>query len=270
MPLSQSPKKETIFLGKNSKYTQEQNLALSRQPNTKTPEQLATENMPFVYHLVDKEFSIYYKSRGMSREDLVSAGMVGLVTAANRSKYGTFLRYASFWIRYYIYKEVRDCGLIRRPASFCGVLNKIRRQQESYKYSHDGEEPPMEWLMKATGLSEKVITDTLAIDEADATTVVSIEDLAAADDDGGRRGSIYDRIAADDGGEADRISHGLDVELAAERCLTEVEKRYVRLHYYDGLTVYEISRQEHESMRVVGRILDNALEKMKKDIEGRQ
>ena len=139
MPNILSPSRDTIILGKNSKYTEEENIALSKQPNTKSPEQLAEENIPFVHHLIEKEFARYYRVVGIPKETLISAGMHGLVIAANKSKYGTFLRYASFWIRYYIYNEIRNYFFIKRQSSYCLKLNKIRKFQAKYINKHEEE-----------------------------------------------------------------------------------------------------------------------------------
>ena len=146
-------------------YTDEENIALSKTANTKTPEQLATDNLPFVYHLIDKEFSRYYKFVGIPRDVLISAGMLGLVTAANRSKYGTFIRYASFWIRYYVYAEIRGWFFIKRQSSYCAKLNKIRREQVKYKSKHDGKEPSYHELAVLCGMSYETVKDTIEFDE---------------------------------------------------------------------------------------------------------
>lgn len=180
---SATPSRDKIILGKNSKYTQEQNIALSKQPNTKTPEQLVNENMAFVYHMVDREFSRYYKVVGIPREILVSAGMLGLVVAANKSKYGTFLRYAAFWIRYHIYNEIRNYFFIKRPASYCLRLNKIRKFQAKYKNSHDDQEPNLSQISKATGMPEEEIEEVLRFDEENSTSTTSYEGMQDDPDD---------------------------------------------------------------------------------------
>ena len=265
MPLTVSPPKCKIFLNKNSKYTEEQNIALSKTKNVKTPEQLITENMGFVYHLIDKEFSIYYRERGMSRNDLVSAGMMGLVVAASKSKYGTFLRYASFWIRYYVYREIRNDGLIKRPAAYCWKLNKIRKFQERYKYENGGKSPTMEWLSEKTGMSVEVVTGVLDLDENNRTTTISIDSMYNSDDDK----KAIDRILADQYSYEGPSIAKEEIEDIMDSSLTEFEKTIVKMKYYSGYDNSEIASMVGTCTRNVRNAISKALKKMKSKIEER-
>ena len=259
-----TPPKEKIILNPNSKHTQTQNIALSKTPNTKTPEQLASENLPFVYHLVDREFSRYYRTVGIPREILVSAGMMGLVVAANRSKYGTFLRYASFWIRYYIYAEIRGFFAIKRPAAYCAKLNKIRKFQAKYSNDHGGQRPSYEWLSHQTGYPAEIIEGVLSFDEANATSVVSFDEFINEDEGHGK----MDRMMAEveETSEVDKSIAIADCRSAMDKCLTDIEKAAVVMKFVDEASNVEIAKKIQVSKARAGRIVGDAILKLRREL----
>ena len=221
-------------------YTEEENIALSKTKNTKTPEELATEHMPFVYHLVDKEFSRYYKHVGISRDVLVSAGMMGLVKAANRSKYGTFIRYASFWIRYYIYSEIRGHFFIKRQSSYCAKLNKIRREQAKYINKH-GKEPSYYELAKLVGMPYETIKDVIEFDENNETSTISLD--ALNDNPNSNAGDAV--MAQEISEEGYDVINTSSIDFPYLRSLIDetldgVEKEIIIKHYFEHKEVKEL------------------------------
>lgn len=89
-------------------------------------EQLITNNIPLVYHIVRKDYPSYSND-----EDIISCGMVGLCTAANKfdPTKGSFSSYARKFIH----------GEIRRELE--------KRKSDSIVYSLDAmmEDKPWEW-----------------------------------------------------------------------------------------------------------------------------
>ena len=265
MPNILSPSRDTIILGKNSKYTEEENIALSKQPNTKSPEQLAEENIPFVHHLIEKEFARYYRVVGIPKETLISAGMHGLVIAANKSKYGTFLRYASFWIRYYIYNEIRNYFFIKRQSSYCLKLNKIRKFQAKYINKYE-EEPSMEWLSEQTGFDVDTIIDVLKFDEQNSTSTVSLE---AMQEDKENKTKI-DAIMESECTSLD-ISSMEYRDLAYLIChvLWDDERDAVLLKYFGHLTNRQIKERlgSSKSPLSIGHMIDKGVQKIQEHVQ---
>lgn len=221
------------------KFTEEENIAFSKTLNTKSPEQLAEENMAFVYHLVDREFGRYYKSVGIPREVLVSAGMLGLVKAANRSKYGTFIRYASFWIRYYIYAEIRGYFFIKRQSSYCLKLNKLRREQAKFE-NENGRNPSYAELAKLTGIPEETVCDVIEFDKHNATSTFS---LSAIEHDADMAHE-YDKLIEDEAYEIDFDPMTYtDLRALVERYLFGNEKQFVIAHFFEHKSPIAIARE---------------------------
>lgn len=221
------------------KFTEEENIAFSKMPNTKSPEQLAEENMAFVYHLVDKEFSRYYRSVGIPREVLVSAGMLGLVKAANRSKYGTFIRYASFWIRYYIYAEIRGYFFIKRQSSYCLKLNKLRREQTKFE-NENGRKPSYAELAKLTGIPEETVYDVIEFDKHNSTSTFSLSAIEFDAD----LAHEYDKIISEEACEIDFDPMTYtDLRKLVEHYLFGNEKQFVIAHFFEHKTPIDIARE---------------------------
>lgn len=221
-------------------YTEAENIALSKQPNTKTPEQLIEENLPFLYHLIDKEFSHYYKTVGIPREDLVSAGLLGLVKAANKSKYGTFIRFASFWIRYHVFDEIRKHFFIKRQPSFCLKLNKIRKFQAKYAGDNEGAAAPISYLVENTGLDEAVVIETIKFDENNSTSAVSLDAMLEDEDSGGRG---YDYIMGDLFEETDVSSIEFEsLRGLVDRSLTGRDRDIVIKHFFEHQSLSTVAK----------------------------
>jgi len=245
-------------------YTEEESIALSKQANAKTPEQLAEENRPFVYYLVDKEFSHYYKNVGIPRDIIVSAGMFGLVKAANRSKYGTFIRYASFWIRYHIYVEIRSWFFIKRQASYCSKLNKLRKEQARF-LNKNGREASYSELAELTGMPEETIYDVIQFDKNNSTSTCSIE--AIQDDP--ELSDQYERLMET---ETEEISFSKieydDLRKLVEEFLFGEEKEIVIDRFFNHKEPITIAREmgfTHSTH--VNKVINSAIEHLKHRIK---
>lgn len=84
--------------------------------DAKARKRLIESNLRFVLKVARK-----YQNYGLDFDDLVTAGNIGLIKAADKfdaSKQNKFITYAVWWIRDAIQKEIRNCAKgIRFPAS---------------------------------------------------------------------------------------------------------------------------------------------------------
>lgn len=250
-------------------YTEEENIALSKTLNTKTPEQLATENLSFVYHLIDKEFSRYYMHVGIPRDVLISAGMLGLVTAANRSKYGTFIRYASFWIRYYVYAEIRGWFFIKRQSSYCAKLNKIRREQARYKNKHDGKEPSYHELAVICGMPYETVKDVIEFDENNETSSISLDALMDNPDSNAGDAVMAEAVMNEDYDLP--ITASIDfiyLRKLVEENLDGLEKEIVTRHFFNHEELTALAKEYKDKLcgLKIQDIIDAAIYHLKEEV----
>ncbi len=107
----------------------EEEIELARRTHMgdrKARDRLVSANLRFVV-LVARE----YQNRGMPLEDLIGAGNVGLMTAAERfdeAQGCKFISYAVWWIRQAIRLSLAsDTRVIRLPLNRVALLSKIAR-----------------------------------------------------------------------------------------------------------------------------------------------
>lgn len=91
-------------------------------------EKLVSANLRFVVSVAKQ-----YQNQGISLQDLINEGNVGLIKAASRfdeTRGFKFISYAVWWIRQSIIQAISEQSrVVRLPLNKIGVLNKIRKAQ---------------------------------------------------------------------------------------------------------------------------------------------
>ena len=152
-----------IQIGQFPLLTAEEELALGKQikeHNSKAArEKLINCNLRLVVHIAKQ-----YKGIGMTIEDLVAEGNLGLITAAEKFDYSLGYRFstcATPWIKQAILKAITDKGrMVRLPAHIYQQLTQIKKFNENY-VSEYGCEPTKEEISKGTGLEIDKINSLL-------------------------------------------------------------------------------------------------------------
>jgi len=131
--------------------------ARSRTGDTWARNALVKANLRFVV-TVAKE----YQRRGLSLNELISAGNVGLITAAERfdeSKGYRFISYAVWWIRQSILRALREQSTVRLPVNRVDAQSKIARAYQRLQQEEDC--PSREQVADHLGYSEEKVEQTL-------------------------------------------------------------------------------------------------------------
>ena len=116
-------------IGKVELLSPEEEVVLAKrikQNDRKALEKLVTANLRFVVSVAKS-----YQNRGLSLEDLISEGNLGLMRAAYRfdeTRGFKFISYAVWWIRQAILQAIAEkTRLIRLPLNRVGILTKIKK-----------------------------------------------------------------------------------------------------------------------------------------------
>ncbi len=128
-----------------------------RQGDGEARNLLVEANLRFVVR-VAKE----YQNRGLSLAELISAGNVGLITAAERfdeTRGFKFISYAVWWIRQAILQTLSEQSTVRVPVNRLDLLAKIARTGEALQ--QQGAPATPERIAQALGLSPQEIEDTM-------------------------------------------------------------------------------------------------------------
>tara|TARA_Y100000588_G_scaffold305359_1_gene328653 strand:+ start:3794 stop:4648 length:855 start_codon:yes stop_codon:yes gene_type:complete len=132
---------------------------LIRKGNQKARDELVRANLRFVVSVARE-----YQNHGVPLSDLISAGNVGLMTAAERFD-GTrgfkFISYAVWWIRQAIHQSLaQDSRVVRLPINRIDLLHNISKVSRELLQTTEAEPEP-EVIAKELGVSEDMVKDTL-------------------------------------------------------------------------------------------------------------
>ena len=119
--------------------------------------ELVEANLRFVVS-VSKD----YQNRGLSLSELISAGNLGLIIAAERfdeTKGYKFISYAVWWIRQSILQTLMEQSTVRMPVNHIDMMTKISRTFEALQ--QDGSIPTTEKVADTLGFTEEKVEQTL-------------------------------------------------------------------------------------------------------------
>lgn len=118
-------------------------------------QKIINSNLRFVISVAKQ-----YQNSGLSFEDLINEGNIGLIKAAKRfdeTKGFKFISYAVWWIRQSILQAMNEkARKIRLPLNQHSNISKIMQIQEEFMREEE-REPTMEELADATGFSPDMI-----------------------------------------------------------------------------------------------------------------
>ncbi len=122
-------------------------------------DKLVAANLRFVVSVARE-----YQNHGVPLADLISAGNMGLMTAAERFD-GTrgfkFISYAVWWIRQAIHQSLaQDSRVVRLPINRIDLLHNISKVSRELRQSNE-KEPEPEVIAKELGVSVEMVQDTL-------------------------------------------------------------------------------------------------------------
>ncbi len=130
-----------------------------RKGDQRARDRLVGSNLRFVVSVARE-----YQNHGVPLADLISAGNMGLMTAAERFD-GTrgfkFISYAVWWIRQAIHQSLaQDSRVVRLPINRIDLLHNIAKVSRELRQSAEADPDP-ETIADKLGVSVEMVQDTL-------------------------------------------------------------------------------------------------------------
>ena len=154
-------------IGQEQLLTAEQEVELTQTmkrggvKGERAKEKIIQANLRFVVSVAKQ-----YQNQGLSFNDLINEGNMGLIRAASRfdeTKGFKFISYAVWWIRQAILQALAEQSrVVRLPLNKVGALNKISKTRAILEKRLEREPTPDE-VAKELDTSESEITETLKV-----------------------------------------------------------------------------------------------------------
>ncbi len=145
-----------------------------KQGDKEALDKLLCANLRFVVSVAKR-----YQNRGLSLEDLINEGNLGLIKAANRfdeSRGFKFISYAVWWIRQSILQALAEQSrTIRLPLTMVGIVNKYAREMEELEHEYE-REPNLEEISGVMAVEQKFLENTLTLSSQPISVNGSLND----------------------------------------------------------------------------------------------
>ena len=250
-------------IGKEELITAEEEVLLAQKiktGDTAALEKLTKANLRFVVSVAKQ-----YQNQGISLQDLINEGNLGLIKAANRfdeTKGFKFISYAVWWIRQSILQAMAEQSrLVRLPLNQVGSINKIRKESSKLEQKLQ-RAPSIDEIADALDIPSNKIAEVLSI----TTRYISMDAPLIQDEDT----NFIDLFVSDDNVFADTnlLKESLAKEIQRSLAtLTERERDVINLFYGIGishaLSLDEIGAKYGMTRERIRQIKEKALRRLK-------
>ena len=213
-----------------------------------------------------------YQNQGVPLVELISAGNVGLITAAERfdeTRGFKFISYAVWWIRQSVLQTLAEHSrVVRLPLNRVDLLRRIARYTNS-RQQDTSSRPHEEEVAKELGISVEQVVETLSSGQR----VLSL-DAKFGDED---ENSLLEVMPDDNTESPDRmlLENSLTAEIReALDSLDDREKEVIRLYFglsgQAEMTLEEIGLRFKLTRERVRQIKEKALRKLRHPTRGRR
>ena len=223
-------------------------------------DELVQANLRFVIDVAKN-----YQNRGLSLSDLISAGNVGLLTAAERfdgTKGYKFISYAVWWIKQSILQTIAEhARTVRLPLNKLSLLKDISKASRKLGQGRESE-PDVEEIAAELDVPAQEVLDTML----SARTVRSLDESFEEDDERSLLNILADNNQETPDSDVITSSARTQLEEVLES-LDERELRIIRLYFgLDGteaLTLEQIGGLMGLTRERVRQLKERALGKLR-------
>ena len=222
-------------------------------------EKLVCANLRFVVSVAKQ-----YSNQGLSLNDLIDEGNIGLIRAAEKfdeTRGFKFISYAVWWIRQSILQAIAEQSrIVRLPLNQVGSVNKINRMLNKFEQENE-RRPSIEEISLETNLPEDKVDEAMSAN----TRHVSVDAPFTEGDEG----SLLDVLVNESSPMADRqlVIESLQAEIKqALRMLNERERNVIEAFFgIDGpeMTLEEIGSKYGLTRERVRQIKEKAIRRLR-------
>lgn len=250
-------------IGKVDLITADEEVILAqriKQGDKAALERLTKANLRFVVSV-----SKQYQNQGLSLQDLINEGNLGLIKAAQRfdeTRGFKFISYAVWWIRQSIMQALAEQSrIVRLPLNRIGTLNKINRAYAQLEQEFE-REPNSSEIANMLQVDEDEIRSSIK----DAGRHISMDAPLITDEDT----SLYDVLRSDESPNPDKelMHDSLRIEIERAICTltareADVLRSYFGLNSKAPLSLEEIADKYELTRERVRQIKERALRRLK-------
>ncbi|UCE03988.1 MAG: RNA polymerase sigma factor RpoD/SigA [Candidatus Latescibacterota bacterium] len=243
--------------------TREEEVALAKRVgkgDAAALDHLVRANLRFVVSIAKQ-----YSNQGLSLEDLINEGNVGLIKAAQRFDWRRgfkFISYAVWWIRQAMLQALAEQSrIVRLPLNRAGALYRIGKASRQL-HQELGRQPDAGEIAKRLKMTRQEVRDTMRI----SNTYLSLDESFDGEDDN----NLMAYLADDSAARPDQVTfeHTLENDLrVALAQLDAREERILRLYFGidcdKPMTLERIGSQMGLTRERIRQIKEKALEKLR-------
>jgi len=206
-----------------------------KKGDRKALEKLTKANLRFVVSVAKQ-----YQNQGLSLQDLINEGNVGLIKAAEKfdeTRGFKFISYAVWWIRQSILQAIAEQSrIVRLPLNQVGSVNKINKILSKFEQENE-RRPSINEIAEKTDLPEDKIEDAIKVTGRHISVDAPFVD--------GEDNSLLDLLANTDTPTVDNelVKESLRTEIAdALQYLNERERNVIEAFF--GINQMEMTLEE--------------------------
>ena len=233
---------------------------LAREGNQEALDKLLKSNLRFVVSVAKK-----YQNHGLSLEDLISEGNVGLIKAAKRfdeTRGFKFISYAVWWIRQSILQAIsQQSRLVRLPLNKVDAVTKMRKIYQELEREYD-REPTIEEIAEAMELTKDEIEETIMAAERE----ISVDAPRGKDDESSLLEILPEMNTEDPGDELndESLHHELERALSTlDHREAEILRLYFGINCDQARTLEQIGQEYDLTRERIRQIKEKALQKLR-------
>jgi RNA polymerase primary sigma factor len=217
-------------IAKESLVTPEEEVELAqriREGDQRALDRLVRANLRFVVSVAKQ-----YQNQGLSLQDLINEGNLGLIKAAQRfdeTRGFKFISYAVWWIRQSILQAVAEqARIIRLPLNQVGAVSKLKKTAAMLEQEYQ-RKPSTEELAKELDLSESKVQSLMGMNMRQISTDAPLDD--------NDEGSFLDVYVDQDSTATDQAVENESDNVAINRALSTLndkERQVINMYYGIG------------------------------------